>query len=89
MSTSKSTSKIWVQFEKVGCSASGKTHIWNVVLKDDLSLVLGVVKWFGAWRKYVFFPAEYTLYEQDCLRALADFCELETRLQKHPEEKLK
>lgn len=32
---------------------------------------LGVVKWWGAWRKYAFFPNPDTLYEQDCLRDIA------------------
>lgn len=30
-----------------------------------------MVKWYGGWRKYAFFPYADTLFEQDCLRDIA------------------
>ena len=55
-----------------------KTSVWNVVTKQgDL---LGQVKWFGRWRQYSFFPEFQTIYERQCLRIIADFCEEQTRL---------
>jgi hypothetical protein len=41
---------------------------------------LGQVKFYPQWRKYSFFPALQTLFEQDCLRDIADFCAAETAL---------
>jgi hypothetical protein len=49
-------------------------HVWNL----SESAHLGTVKWYGPWRKYAFFPAAATLYEQDCLRDIAGFVESET-----------
>lgn len=67
----------WISFALVGATPSGKTKIWNVVLKDQ-SLIGGQIRWWGAWRKYAFFPKENTLYEEDCLRTIALFCEERT-----------
>jgi hypothetical protein len=54
-----------------------KTDVWHVWNLGE-SAHLGVVKWYGPWRKYAFFPAAETLYEQDCLRDIAEFVESET-----------
>lgn len=59
-------------------SASGKTSIWRLT-PVDATLPIGEVAWYGPWRRYVFRPDPDTVYEQDCLRALADFCERKTR----------
>jgi hypothetical protein len=60
-----------------------KTKVWAVVKKEDVTgdvrSSLGHIKWFGAWRKYCFFPLEYTVFEWDCLRDIADFCQEETK----------
>ncbi len=66
----------WIRFELVGPTDSGKTQIWNVVLKDQ-SVIGGEIRWWGAWRKYAFFPRPNTLYEQDCLRAIARFLQVQ------------
>jgi hypothetical protein len=54
------------------------TKRWAVRPKDDG--YLGMVSWYGPWRKYCFFPMGNTVYEQVCLREIADFCESETKL---------
>jgi hypothetical protein len=74
----------WCKFQASGPSKSGKTLLWTVVTYaskdgDGSFTELGIVKWYGAWRKYAFFPAPQTLYEHDCLRQIADFCERETK----------
>ncbi len=38
--------------------------------KEDL----GQIRWFGRWRKYCFFPNTGTIYEETCLREIAEFC---------------
>ena len=73
-----------VYFTDKGASASGKTRIWEV-LPEHSVIPLGTVKWFGRWRKYSFFPELNTVYEQDCLRDIAEFCETITR--QHRENK--
>lgn len=43
------------------------------------SAQLGEIRFYSRWRKYAFFPYEGTLYEEDCLRDIAAFCELVTK----------
>lgn len=50
---------------------------------------LGWVKWFGRWRKYSFFPAYGTAFEQTCLRDISDFMEAATKSHKSLLQELK
>jgi hypothetical protein len=60
-----------------------KTKIWNVRSKDD-SCLLGIVKWYGPWRKYSFFPNQNLslVFEETCLTDIATFIKEETKLHK-------
>lgn len=69
----------FINFRSVGASPSGKTSIWAVDTRDGLPL--GTVKWFGAWRKYAFYPADSTVFEATCLMEIAAFCM--TRTEEH------
>lgn len=56
----------------------GRTQRWDVVTKGGSEkevggIVIGHVSWWGAWRKYAFFPNAGTLFEEDCLRDIATF----------------
>lgn len=67
-------------FEDKGLlSKNAKTRKWVVLAHNK---ILGGIKWYPPWRRYAFFPAYPTLYEQDCLREIADFIEAETRKRK-------
>jgi hypothetical protein len=44
---------------------------------------LGWVAWFSRWRKYAFYPKPETVYEEDCLRDIAEFCEAKTKEHKN------
>jgi len=55
-----------------------KTLVWYVVNRYEDSH-LGRIKWFGRWRKYSFFPKPECVFEEVCLREIADFCERKTR----------
>lgn len=68
-----------IAFTHVGCSASGKTQIWAVWSGN---IRLGEVRWFATWRKYAFVPDGDTVYEQTCLRELAEFIEARTAAHK-------
>lgn len=54
-----------------------KTHVWELRSSDGSDL-LGLIKWFGRWRRYCFFPEMGSIYEQQCLRAIATFVERKT-----------
>ncbi len=51
---------------------------WSVVTKIKPQQI-GTISWFGRWRKYCFNPAPDTVFEQVCLRDIADFIETKTR----------
>jgi hypothetical protein len=63
----------WIYFEPIGTSESGKTTK-HMVRNSDSHYYLGEIKWFGPWRRYAFFPISERVFEEDCLRDIADFC---------------
>ena len=66
----------WIRFVEGRPERGRKTKIWTVHSLDGP--VLGLVKFYGAWRQYAFFPEFPTLFEPRCLRDIADFCQAET-----------
>lgn len=74
----------WITFSHAGRSKSGKTEIWIVHPKDNPHATLGMISWYSPWRKYVFSPAPGTVFEEDCLRTIAEFVEAQTRQHKQP-----
>ena len=59
-----------------------KTKVWAVLSQGGAEI--GTVCWYGPWRKYCFMPAYSSVFEQVCLREIAQFCETETRNHKQP-----
>jgi hypothetical protein len=55
-----------------------KTSMWHVYAKAG-RMFLGTIKWYGAWRGYALFPEGNTIFEQKCLREIADFIEKKSR----------
>ena len=54
----------YMEFDKVG--ETGKTEIWNILSKPS-GLVLGEIKWYGAWRQYCFWPSSRCVFNIDCM----------------------
>lgn len=52
--------------------SEAKTQRYVVTSRWD-GTNLGVIKWFGRWRKYGFFPEPGTVFEEVCMRELSDF----------------
>jgi len=74
----------YLRFVDHGTSPSGKTRMWYVVsIIGDAHL--GIVSWYAPWRRYVFNPADGTLYDANCLGALREFCYEQTT--RHGEKK--
>ena len=62
-----------VYFRNVGkATEKAKTDSWFIYAKDG-SAGLGAIRWFGRWRKYCFFPMAETVFEENCLRDIAEF----------------
>jgi hypothetical protein len=68
-----------IQFVFIGNSDSGKTKRWHVATKDDSEDLIGEIRWFGPWECYVLYPFGRTVFEKQCLRDIADFCEEQTK----------
>lgn len=66
----------WITFRPL--TPKPKTKVWAVLSNDGGQI--GTVAWYGPWRKYCFSPEAGTVFEQVCLRDIAQFCEAETRL---------
>lgn len=60
----------WIYFSP--SHSTGKTIVYNCYNKEHASL-LGVVKWYGAFRKYSFFPEANIVFEEQCLKDIASF----------------
>ena len=62
----------------------GKTKRWVILAKSNWDDILGWVKWYFPWRCYIFTPNQpfsgnEIVFEKQCLRDIADFCELQTK----------
>lgn len=63
----------WISIKEVGESKSGKTKVFEVVNNSHKDYSIGEIKWNGGYRKYAFYPARESYYEEDCLRDIANF----------------
>ena len=49
-----------------------KTSVFDIInIKSGLRL--GIIKWYGPWRQYCFFPYEETIFNMDCMQYIIDF----------------
>lgn len=55
-----------------------KTKVWAIFDKTCLSQQ-GIIKWYGSWRQYCFFPEVETVWSTGCLQDVIDFIEKEKR----------
>lgn len=65
----------WINFKLVG--EKPKTKIWMVTSNENED-ELGIIEWLPRWRKYCFYPSD-SVFEEDCLRDIADFIEMKTK----------
>ena len=68
----------WIYARECEQPPERKTKRWAIAA-DDGEIGLGEVKWLGRWRCYGYFPLNETVYEKQCLRDIADFCEKKTK----------
>ena len=58
------------------CYNRGRITNAYAIRKDSsfgLGDMLGEIKWHGAWRQYVFFPSENTMWNSTCLENIQKF----------------
>lgn len=71
----------YIEFVPQDIPEDRKTRPYLVRAKRD-GAQLGIIKWYPGWRKYAFFPAGDTIFEQRCMRDIAQFIESKTDQQK-------
>lgn len=54
-----------------------KTRKYEVVHREK-GFLLGYIKWFAHWRRYVFYPLNCIL-DSTCMREISDFCDEKTK----------
>lgn len=66
--------------EKLVRNPLRKTDQW-MVLSVSNGDNLGVIRWYGPWRQYCFFPSMACLFSAGCLQAISQFIreEMEAR----------
>lgn len=72
----------YIEFHWAGYSKSGSTETWRVMPKNNNDGLIGTIKWYGSWRCYAFYPFPECVFEKQCLRDIANFCEKVTKLQR-------
>jgi len=49
-----------------------KTKVWRCLNKRSRN-ELGIIKWYGPWRRYAYEPTVQGVYTGECLDAIKDF----------------
>ncbi len=49
-----------------------KTNVWAVFNKSK-GAFLGLIRWVGGWRQYIFAPEAATYFSVSCLQDIQDF----------------
>jgi hypothetical protein len=60
---------------------AGKTQSWNVCNKQHGDK-LGIIKWYGPWRQYCYFPTIQAVYSTGCLQDINNFIKVEMQKRK-------
>jgi len=60
----------YISFEQV--SDTGKTTIWQC-RNNNLGNHLGIIKWYGPWRQYCYFPTNQGIYSRGCMDDINGF----------------
>ena len=56
----------YLRFEENEPKPGYKTKTVDVISQRSGD-ILGIIKWFGRWRQYAFFPSDNTIYNLECL----------------------
>ena len=59
----------WVNFFPQ--TTNGKTQLIEVHSQSNNPITLGIIRWFGAVRMYVFYPVENVFFTPDTLNEIA------------------
>jgi hypothetical protein len=78
----------YIEFRPAYLSPGMKTDKWAVVTTGGLH-ILGEVRWFNAWRGYALIAEAGTVFEEKCLREIAEFTEEQTNLHRAKQQEIR
>lgn len=70
----------YLRFVDAGIPEGQKTRRYTVYGTGSNSL--GQIRFYGAWRKFCFFPNEMTTFDSTCLTEISDFCQHQNDLRR-------
>jgi hypothetical protein len=70
--TTNTVTTKYLSFRKHDPLVGRKTDVWHIYSVNHGDL-LGIIKWAGRWRQYVFFPTQHTMWNKDCLNDIEQF----------------
>lgn len=59
----------YLRFHRNVAAETGVTQVW-LVLAARTGAPLGVIRWFGRWRQYAYFPEPDTVLNPGCLETI-------------------
>ena len=64
----------WLEFNMRPHDPKKKTDVFDVVNTSN-AVHVGVIKWYGGFRKYVFEPSPYTIFDAKCMGEISSYLE--------------
>ena len=61
------------EYITIGLVARGHTTNMYHVINKRTHACLGVIRWYGAWRQYCFYPTENVIFSSGCMLDVCDF----------------
>lgn len=58
-----------------------RTRLWHVISRKRGNII-GEIKWYPGWHRYALFPTPNTVWDEICMRDVAEFCQEQTNDQK-------
>lgn len=62
----------YIHFDKMESPPRAKTSYWMCV-NNNYGTNLGIIKWYGGWRQYCFFPYDGMVFNTGCLADISHF----------------
>ena len=72
----------WIKFDDMSAAFPARATKSFHVRAIQNGALLGIVQWYAPWRRFAFVAYAGCVFEQDCLRDIATFCEEQTRMHK-------
>jgi hypothetical protein len=65
----------WLEFRVRPHDPKKKTDVYDIVNTSN-DVHVGIIKWYGGFRKYTFQPSNNTIFDAKCMREVANFLEI-------------